>query len=169
MKEGSAMTLDDLLRLAAEATPGPAFDFVCEAKGHGNPDWCSIHGDIPRTMSILDHIESAHGIGRNEYWAREDAEQARSEHALAAHIAAFSPEVAAALVKVAVAAGESAERIDSYCSSCEGRGWYETADPNRFGEPGDPRQEPCLDSIHVEPTRIRASLAALDAVLAARP
>jgi hypothetical protein len=141
------MTLDDLLRLAAEATPGP---------------WRDVPHDWPeRAIPVVDDT------GR--FVTHASAHDFAQRKADAAHIAAFSPEVAAALVKVAVAAGESAERIDSYCSSCEGRGWYETADPNRFGEPGDPRREPCLDSIHVEPTRIRASLAALDAVLAARP
>ena len=151
------MTLDDLLRLAAEATPGPAFDFVCEAKGHGNPDWCSIHGDIPRTMSILDHIESAHGIGRNEYWAREDAEQARSEHALAAHIAAFSPEVAAALVKVAMALPQALDRMQT--------AW----DLLHPGDLTDDERDGIAQALWFGIEEGDPLVDALDAVLAARP
>ena len=151
------MTLDDLLRLAAEATPGPAFDFVCEAKGHGNPDWCSIHGDIPRTMAILDHIESVHGIGRNEYWAREDAEQARSEHALAAHIAAFSPEVAAALVKVAMALPQALDRMQT--------AW----DLLHPGDLTDDERDGIAQALWFGIEEGDPLVDALDAVLAARP
>ena len=96
--------LEVLAKLASEATPGPVFDFTCKPMGRGDPDHCSIHGDIPRTISILSHIETAHGISRAEYWARQEAEEARRSFANAAYIAAASPDVVLALVRVALAA-----------------------------------------------------------------
>ena len=125
------MTLDDLLRLAAEATPGP---------------WKSI---LPGDLSWKDRRSY-----RCVAFSRKRDERYTTSPLLpldAAHIAAFSPEVAAALVKVAMAAGRLLHDQMSEagrCPACGGTGvawdWPEWTD-------------------------FRDGLAALDAVLAARP
>lgn len=49
--------------------------FWCYTQGHGDPDRCVEHGDIPRTQSIANHIQSAHGLTYEQYLAQrpEDA------------------------------------------------------------------------------------------------
>lgn len=42
---------------------------ILSTMGNGEPDWCSVHGDIPRNVSIASHIESTHGMTYKE-WSR---------------------------------------------------------------------------------------------------
>jgi hypothetical protein len=59
------------------------------------------------------------------------------------------------------AAGELdglADKIDSYCDQCGGDRWVVTADPDDYGEPGEPYQVNCLDSLHACADQVRAAL-----------
>ena len=42
-------------------------EFFCAARGHGAADWCSAHGDIPRSESISHHIQTVHDLTYEEY------------------------------------------------------------------------------------------------------
>lgn len=49
---------------------------VVRVVGHGNPDHCSVHGDIPRDVSIVAHINAEHGISYETHRALEKARDA---------------------------------------------------------------------------------------------
>ena len=50
---------------------------VVEPVGHGRPDHCSIHGDIPRNVSIVEHINAEHDISYKAHRALEKIRDAR--------------------------------------------------------------------------------------------
>lgn len=49
---------------------------VVKPVGHGNPDHCSVHGDIPRNVSIVAHINAEHEISYETHRALEKARDA---------------------------------------------------------------------------------------------
>ena len=59
-------------------------------------------------------------------------------------------EADAALIVQAVNAQPAAPAEGLTCPSCGGEGWVVTADPNKFGEPGEPYQVLCPNSIFHE-------------------
>jgi hypothetical protein len=57
---------------------------VVEPVGHGRPDHCSVHGDIPRNVSIVEHINADHDISYKAHRALEKIRDARSAQAQSA-------------------------------------------------------------------------------------
>lgn len=67
---GDAGHRERFLALAAESRPDP-LPYFTYTQGHGDPDRCSVHGDIPSNQSQVDHMRDAHGQTYEEYLAQE--------------------------------------------------------------------------------------------------
>ena len=52
--------------------------FFCTTRGHGLSDWCSVHGDISRKVSISSHMQTEHDLSYDDYRVLEQIDRHRS-------------------------------------------------------------------------------------------